>query len=112
MLLTAAATMREEQAIIHRIELKNIRLKTGQDLLYYLYNGRLSDDVSNLMDLLPLADQYELTGLKVMCLDRLDAEVTDDNYVELLRLAERCNAKKLKARVIEYIAANAGRLAM
>jgi BTB/POZ domain len=92
-----------------RIELKNITLKTGQDLLYYLYNNQLPDD-ANLMDLLPVADQYELTVLKAMCLDGLDANVTDENYLELLNLADLYSIKQLKARVFEYIATNSARL--
>jgi BTB/POZ domain len=101
-------TKMREQAT-GRIELKNITLKTGQDLLYYLYNNRLPDD-ANLMDLLPVADQYELTRLEAMCVDGLDANVTDDNYVELLRLADLYSIKHLKDRVIEYIATNSVRL--
>jgi BTB/POZ domain len=102
-------TKMREQAT-GRIELKNITLKTGQDLLYYLYNGRLPEDAS-LMDLLPVANQYELTALKDICAEGLATSVNDENYVEVLQLAKLFNIKQLKEDVFEYIATNAKRLA-
>jgi hypothetical protein len=47
------ANMREKAT--GRIEMKNMTLKTGQDLLYYLYNNQLPED-ADLQDLLPVAD--------------------------------------------------------
>ena len=102
------ANMREKAT--SRIELKNMTLKTGKDLLYYLYNNQLPED-ADLKDLLPVADQYELPALKAICADGLVVNVTKDNYLELLNLAELYGLKPLKAKVIEYIAANADRLA-
>jgi hypothetical protein len=93
-----------------RIELKNMTLKTGQSLLYYLYNNQLPE-TADLKDLLPVADQYELPALKAICVDGLVDNVTKDNYLELMHLAELYGLKPLKAKVIEYIAANADRLA-
>jgi hypothetical protein len=88
-----------------RIELKNMKLKTGHDLLYYLYNQRLKEN-SDLVGLLATAHQYDLPELKAMCGDKLAATVTRANYVELLHMAELYDVRVLKAAVLEYIAGN------
>jgi hypothetical protein len=48
-----------------RIELKNLKLKTGQDLLYYLYNQQLKEE-SDLVGLLAAAEQYDMPELKAL----------------------------------------------
>jgi hypothetical protein len=98
------ADMREKAT--GRIELKNMTLKTGQGLLYYLYNNQLKED-TNLMELLAVAAQYELPRLKALCAESLAASVTKDNCAELLRLAELFEIKQLKDKVIEFTVKNA-----
>jgi hypothetical protein len=49
-----AADMREGNT--GRIEMKDVRLETGRNLLFFLYNGWL-DEGADFMGLLPLADQ-------------------------------------------------------
>jgi hypothetical protein len=48
-----------------RLELKNLKLKTGQDLLYYLYNQQLKEE-SDLVGLLAAAEQYDMPELKAL----------------------------------------------
>jgi hypothetical protein len=85
-----------------QIELKNMKLKTGQDLLYYLYNQRLKED-SDLVGLLAAADQYDLPELKAMCGKSLAATLTRADYAELLHLAELYDVPELKTAVSEYV---------
>ena len=91
-----------------RIELKHI-MATGRELLYYLYNGRMQEG-SDLLGLLALADQYDMAELKSLCAKGLAARVTEDNYLEVLNMAQLHNMPLLKAAAFDYIAANAGRL--
>ena len=95
-----------------RIELKHISLATGRDLLYVLYKGRMKEgqEESDLMGLLALADQYDMAGLKSLCAVGLAARVTEDNYLEVMNMAQLHNMPLLKAAAVDYIAANAGRL--
>jgi hypothetical protein len=67
------ASMKEKAS--RRIELTNIKLQTGKDLLYYLYNQRMKQD-SDVMGLLAVADQYDLPDLKTLCGEALAASVT------------------------------------
>ena len=105
-----AAGMKERKS--SRIELKNVKLATGRELLYYLYNGRMKEgqEESDLMGLLALADQYDMAGLKSLCAAGLAARVTEDNYLEVMNMAQLHNMPLLKAAAVDYIAANAGRL--
>ena len=60
------------------------------------------------MGLLALADQYDMAGLKSLCAVGLAARVTEDNYLEVMNLAQLHNMPLLKAAAVDYIAANAG----
>jgi hypothetical protein len=52
-----ATNMRERSS--GQILLKDVKLMTGRDLLFYLYNRRLRED-ADLEGLLGLAEQYDL----------------------------------------------------
>ena len=105
-----AADMKERKS--SRIELKNVKLATGRELLYYLYNGRMKEgqEETDLLGLIALADQYDMAGLKSLCAAGLAARVTEDNYLEVMNMAQLHNMPLLKAAAVDYIAANAGRL--
>ena len=105
-----AADMKERKS--SRIELKNVKLATGRELLYYLYNGRMKEgqEETDLLGLIALADQYDMAGLKSLCAAGRAARVTEDNYLEVMNLAQLHNMPLLKAAAVDYIAANAGRL--
>ena len=105
-----AADMKERKS--SRIELKNVKLATRRKLLYYLYNGRMKErqEESDLLGLIALADQYDMAGLKSLYTAGLAARVTEDNYLEVMNMAQLHNMPLLKAAAVDYIAANAGRL--
>ena len=65
---------------------------------------------SDLLGLIALADQYDMAGLKSLCAAGLAARVTEDNYLEVMNMAQLHNMPLLKAAAVDYIAANAGRL--
>ena len=92
-----------------RIELTNLLVQTGRDLLYYLYNGRMKDG-SDIIGLLEVADQYDMQDLKTWCAEALAISLTDDTCFELLLMAQLHNVQLLKIAVIDYITENAGRL--
>jgi hypothetical protein len=51
------ADMKERSSGV--IQLKQVKLKTGQDLLYYLYNRQLREG-ADAVGLLAVADQYDI----------------------------------------------------
>jgi BTB/POZ domain len=82
-----------------RISLKNNNVKTGQDLLFYLYNHQLRKD-ADFMGLLEIAEQYDMQELKAWCANLLAASVTKDNSTELLHVAELYDIELLKRAVL------------
>jgi BTB/POZ domain len=81
--------------------MKNIELKTGQDLLHYLYNHQMREG-ANLMGLLGVADQYDMQELKTWCAKLLAMSVTKANRMELLYVAELYAIPILKKAVLGY----------
>jgi cbb3-type cytochrome oxidase cytochrome c subunit len=102
------ADMRERAS--GRIRLKDMKLKTGKDLLFYLYNRKLRDE-ADVMGLLAFANQYDMQELKIWCGKRLAPTVTKANYSELWRTAELYDSTVLKSAVLKYIASNVELLA-
>jgi hypothetical protein len=91
-----------------RIELKHMKRATGEDMLHYLYNRQLPlkpSDTDRLRALLEAADQYDLPELGAWCAAGLAASVREDNYLELMRLAEMhtSNSRQLKLAVLKFI---------
>jgi aconitase B len=57
-----------------RIEMKKTSLKTGQDLVHYIYNRQLRNG-SDLVGLLALAAHYNLEELRAECAQKLAATI-------------------------------------
>jgi hypothetical protein len=68
-----------------RIEMQDVSLKTGRNMLFFLYNGWLEEG-ADLKGLLPLEDKYNIQELKEICENGL--KKSDANCVELLALAD------------------------
>lgn len=85
----------EYQAAIH---IPNVKKKTFISLMHWLYTGRL-DTVSTeqAIQMLQLADEYLVEDLKLHCCFILQRVVDDSNAVDLLQIAEVCNAPQLAA---------------
>ena len=98
-----AADMKERKS--SRIELKNVKLATGRELLYYLYNGRMKErqEESDLLGLIALADQYDMAELKTLCAERLADRLTNHNCLAVLSLAQLHNIPPLKTAAMDYM---------
>jgi hypothetical protein len=51
------------------VNLTDVKLETGRDLLFYLYNGRIKPD-SDFRGLLILAKKYNIPVGKILSLER------------------------------------------
>ena len=60
------------------------------------------------MDLLALADKYEVKGLFDSAETQLALSVRKDNAAEILKLADKVRAKKLENSVLDFLKANQG----
>jgi hypothetical protein len=55
------------------------------------------------LQLLHLADEYEVTGLTALCERYLINDITVDNACELLKLAESCHAVQLRSAALSFL---------
>jgi hypothetical protein len=58
-----------------------------------------------------VAHKYGIEELMKWCVEALAAKPTEDNYLELLNLAELYGLRPLKAAALRFIALNVDRLA-
>ncbi len=79
-----------------------ISLKTGEDLLFYLYNGRMKEE-ADVKELLVVADKFLIGSLKNACVRILKRSVIDDdNWKEFFQLGNLCHVDQLKQLGMEH----------
>lgn len=66
------------------------------ELLRFVYSGQPPENLRKIaIELLPLADRYGLDELKELCASALQQEVTEDNVIDILLLAETLHLPEL-----------------
>lgn len=80
----------------NRVEIKEIDHNVFQEMLRFIYTGKVIGIENIVKGLLAAADKYSIEGLKVMCEETLFKNVSTENAVEYLKTADLCNALDLK----------------
>ncbi|XP_045761723.1 BTB/POZ domain-containing protein 8-like [Maniola jurtina] len=76
-------------------------------IIEYIYTGTIEDlEGSNFFNLLMLADRYNLQGLRELSECALASQITLDNVIETLAVADLYNAENLKIAALKYIKCN------
>ncbi|XP_058798911.1 speckle-type POZ protein-like isoform X2 [Phymastichus coffea] len=88
------------------LELEDVNPEVLQEMLRFIYTGKVKN-VSKSDSLLVVAENYKLEGLKAMCEDTLCKNLTVDNVVDTLILADCNKAERLKTHAISFIIAHA-----
>lgn len=81
--------------------------KVFKEMLQFIYTGEVNDIRNIAEDLLAEADKYFIERLKIMCEEALVENVSTENAVKYLRLADCYNSPALKKQVIDFIVLNA-----
>merc|ERR1712059_58055 len=92
------------------IEIKDFEAGVVKEFTQYLYSDKISDDFSDLTELMRIGHQYEVSSLVDLCSGRLVSEVSPDNVAALGSLAETLEATELAGRCAEVVAENFERL--
>ncbi|XP_065203294.1 speckle-type POZ protein B-like [Planococcus citri] len=90
----------------NRIEIKDIDENIFEEVLRYIYTGRVENLKDTALELLPVAEKFNLEHLKNMCVSALSMLLSENTAVKILILSDLSNAEGLKTRAIEYIKAN------
>ncbi|XP_065203302.1 speckle-type POZ protein B-like [Planococcus citri] len=90
----------------NRIEIKDIDENIFKELLRYIYTGRVENLKDTALELLLVAEKYDLEHLKNMCVSALSVLLSEKTAVKILILSDLINVECLKTRAIEYVKAN------
>lgn len=96
--------LRENDNTIVNIE--GIKCEIFEELLRFIYAGKVNEIEKIAVDLLVAADKYAVQGLKIMCENLVCEGLTVNNVLKYLRLANTNNARMLKSHAISFITLN------
>lgn len=88
------------------VEIKDVKCDVLKELLRFMYAGKVNGIEVMAEDLLIVAEKYSVQGLKVVCEQFLSENLTVDNVLVYLRLADMNNAMALKSGAIQFFASN------
>ncbi|KAL6972511.1 hypothetical protein U1Q18_042340 [Sarracenia purpurea var. burkii] len=95
-----AHDMTEKKGIVH---IEDIGEDVVEEMLSYIYTGKVEKLENLAQDLLIVADKYCLEGLRIMCENTLAANLSGSNALDTLVFAKRYNSNGLKSQTIDFI---------
>lgn len=89
------------------VRLIDVTKEDLQSVLEFIYSGSIIDmEGSNFFNLLQIADRFNLCGLFDLCQYVLSQQLTLDNVIDTLIIADMCNASTLKLAAMKVIKKN------
>uniref|UniRef100_A0A0N5BTM0 BTB domain-containing protein n=1 Tax=Strongyloides papillosus TaxID=174720 RepID=A0A0N5BTM0_STREA len=97
-----------KEAEENTIKIVDAELPTLQMMIDYIYTGTIPELLNDdqIVDLLQLADKYDIQPLNHLCQDRLIFHLTELNVCELLQVSEACEAQSLMDACVRLVARN------
>ncbi|XP_033224523.1 speckle-type POZ protein B-like [Belonocnema kinseyi] len=93
--------MREN--LMNQVEMTETDPDVFNEMLRYIYTGKVEDLSDVAFDLYELANKYDIVGLRMMCEQCLLNILSVENVIHVLELADCHNASYLKNECIAYI---------
>ncbi|XP_065209097.1 speckle-type POZ protein-like [Planococcus citri] len=90
----------------NHIDITDVDHEPFEEMLYYIYTGKVKNLDESAFELLPVADKYDLNELRSMCEEVLLKEISTDNATRILILADTHRAEELKERALRFIKEN------
>lgn len=81
-----------------------------QELLRWIYVGKVRNIQTLACDLLTAADKYELQGLKVECEEMIVTDLSVDNVGAILYLIDKYDTNKLRVSTLEFLSKHVKKL--
>ncbi|XP_012273446.1 BTB/POZ and MATH domain-containing protein 1 [Orussus abietinus] len=88
------------------VEITDVEDTLVELMLKFLYLGPVEEVRNKAHELVYLADKYDITTMREMCLNVLRRKLTLENSVNTLILADRHNLQLLRSSTIRYIVKN------
>jgi len=86
-----------------RVEIKNMKTDVLEDLLQYIYTGDAPNVSKHAKELFAAAEQYQLENLRELCEASLCSNISKDDCIELLILADLHQASALKNAALKFL---------
>lgn len=87
----------------NQVELADVDAEVLEELLLFIYSGKIKNMAINVYGLLAVADKYAIEELKSMCKEYLCSNLNIDNVVNVLSLADLHNAVDLKKHAMNFL---------
>lgn len=101
-------TMKEN--LESRVVIEDLSYDEVQELLRYIYTGKVPKLQEQTQRLLMMSDKYDLTELKTLCEQALGANLTYHTAGEMLILADTYDAAQLRTHALQFILNNANEI--
>jgi speckle-type POZ protein len=82
-------TSNMKEAATNTVEVDDLDSTTMRELLRFIYCGEVQDLKENVKDLIYAAEKYEVNQLKEICIEELAANVSEENVIETLIIADQ-----------------------
>jgi len=89
-----------------KVDIIDLEGDTVHDMLVYIYSGKVSELACKADRLLSAAEKYDLKELKAMCEASLSENITTENVLDLLVLADLHGATTVRQLALKYIVDN------
>lgn len=91
---------------LNEVQISDVDYDVLKEMLRFIYADRV-ENVENLAgELIVAADKYRIDGLKEVCEEVLGDNISVDNVVQILVVADRHSIENLKNRAINFIKAH------
>lgn len=98
---------RWKEAVENRIFIEDMDVEVVKQILEFMYTGNEPSGITEFAyELLVAADKYNMDRLIIMCEKILIDNISSENAIETLIVADLCRRNILKEKTIEYISNN------
>ncbi|XP_063089624.1 speckle-type POZ protein-like [Cavia porcellus] len=87
----------------NRVEISDMDPEVFKEMIYFMYTGKAPNLGIMATELLEAASRFGLERLKLMCENHLCSNLSVENAVEILILADLHSAPQLKTRTLDFI---------
>ena len=101
-----------KEKIENQVEVVDIDADTFAEMLEFIYSSHVAlNSKVSIANLLVAAEKYNLVDLKKLCEERLCVQMSVNNVLDMMELADLHNAANLRAMALKFIGRNAKEVA-
>lgn len=91
------------ESITNEVDIPDVEAIVMKLVLQYIYSGQVDLQESNLIEVLDCAEKYDLSGLKILCFNKMCNFITEENVGMIALKMHLYNGDPdLKMKVLEF----------